>query len=107
MIYARLSDDKSGEETFLAIVSPRNIEKLKNGEPLCTPDKKFLVYYTPDLGWVQAQLEILFSKPAAGAPLIGEHHKVDLRPEDHPDNWMRSLDEILKASLSRPENNER
>jgi hypothetical protein len=46
MIYFSTAKDQ-----YVLIVEPSNLDALRAGEPMKTPDKKFLVVYVPDMEW--------------------------------------------------------
>jgi hypothetical protein len=45
----------NGQATL--IIESGNLERLKSGKPMVTPDKKFMVCYTPDLQWTVEQFK--------------------------------------------------
>jgi hypothetical protein len=38
------------------IIEPGNIQRLKEGKPMVTPDDKFMVCFTPDMPWTCEQV---------------------------------------------------
>lgn len=67
----------------VAIIEPSNIDKLKEGKPLLTPDGKIMVAYTPDMEWFQNHFRAM----------IGiSNSSVDAK----------LLDFLLKEGLKRP-----
>jgi len=79
MIYFTTTDDQA-----VLIIENGNLERLKSGKPMRTPDGKFMVCYTPDLDWTMEQFKGMLAVTAnAVDPAI--------------------LDFILKEGLKREE----
>lgn len=68
------------------ILEPSNLDHLKDGGSVITPDKQILLVYTPDSKW------------------LAEHMK-DAMPAGHLDP--EAFERIRKESLKRPEVKER
>jgi hypothetical protein len=52
MIYFTTTDGRA-----VLIIESGNLERLKSGKPMKTPDEKFLVCYTPDMEWTMDQFQ--------------------------------------------------
>lgn len=50
MIYMILGEQR------VIVMEPSNIEKLKDGKPLCAPDGSVLVAYCPDVEWLTSKV---------------------------------------------------
>jgi len=79
MIYILAADDRA-----LLVIEPTNIDRLKAGEPLISPDGKLVVLYTPDAEWTMGQIQSMCS--ATDFMVDGE-----------------LMDFIIKEGLKRPE----
>jgi hypothetical protein len=73
---------KTVSGSHIIVIEPDNIDKMKAGEPLHTPDNEVMVCFTPDIEWVQDQF--------IQAQMAGT-----LGPE--------TIEDVLKRSLVRPE----
>lgn len=54
MIYLGLNNGGA-----MLIIEPGNIDRLKAGKPLVSPDRKFAVVYTPDIDWTMEQISAM------------------------------------------------
>jgi len=72
---------KAGEQLVL-ILEPSNIEKLKNGEPLRTPDRAILIAYCPDIVWLAEKI----------TTIVDDERKLDVA----------AFDVLLQEGLDRP-----
>ena len=72
---------KAGKQNIL-ILEPGNLENLKNGEPIRSPDKEVLVAYCPDIDWLSAEI----------LKLVDEKHQIDAK----------AFDEIMERGMLRP-----
>jgi hypothetical protein len=78
MIYFTTTDGKA-----MLIVEQGNLDRLRIGKPMSTPDGKFIICYTPDLVRLWPEIEALVQG--------GDGFDVE------------KFDAILKESLSWPE----
>lgn len=58
---------KAGKQ-YVLVLEPSNLERLKNGEPLHTPDGEILVAYCPDIEWLANEM----------ATIIDGKHQLDV-----------------------------
>lgn len=72
---------KAGNLSIL-VLEPGNIDRLKEGKPLTSPDEAVTVCYTPDMTWTMAKLRGLFEKDNLNSEV---------------------LEEVLKEGINRPE----
>lgn len=79
MIYFTTTDGKA-----VLIIEQGNLDRLRAGLPMSTPDKKFLVCYTPDVARLQPEIEKLIEDESGAFDA-------------------EKFDAILKESLSWPE----
>lgn len=56
MIYFTTTDGRA-----VLIVESGNIERLKSGKMMKTPDEQFLVCYTPDMEWTTDQFKAMLA----------------------------------------------
>jgi hypothetical protein len=52
MIYFTTKDGQA-----IAIVEPGNLDQMRSGEPLVTPDRKFMMAYVPDMRWFHTRFQ--------------------------------------------------
>lgn len=52
MIYIRLTDG-----TSVLIVEPTNLDRLRSGKPMVTPDRTIMIMYTPDMKFTECALQ--------------------------------------------------
>jgi hypothetical protein len=85
MIYAAAGD------THIVVLSVKNIERLKEGKPLLTQNKRVVIMYSPDIDWVKDQIEA--------------RQHANVLTDEMSAEWLLTK---VNQSLSRPENpNER
>jgi hypothetical protein len=58
--------------TKVVVLSSENLEKLKQGKPAVTPDKKVCVCYTPDIGWLAEEIAKVVTNEDGDANKIGK-----------------------------------
>jgi len=56
MIYFTTMDGQA-----VLIIESGNLERLKSGKPMKTPDGKFMVCYTPDMEWTAEQFQAMLA----------------------------------------------
>lgn len=78
MIFIGMKDGST-----LIILEPGNIERMRDGKPLISPDNRVMVAFTPDMEWTQDRIMEML-RNAGG--------KVD----------PKLVDDILRAGLNRP-----
>jgi hypothetical protein len=66
----------------IAVIDQRNVDLLTSGKPMKTPDKKFLVVFTPSVPAVQAKImPLLTAKDGFDINKFGEIIRVSLLPQ--------------------------
>lgn len=76
MIYMKAGDQ------VVVVLEPSNLEKMKDGQPIVSPDKAVLIAYCPDVDWLTAEI----------AKVIDDGQKLDVG----------AFDKLLKDGLDRP-----
>lgn len=82
MIYAKMGGDAG--EMYMLIVEPGNLDRLKEGKPLVTPDQRFMICYTPDLAFTYERIEEARSKGALTGDELDKIILLSLARKDVP-----------------------
>ena len=83
MIYMR-GTRGDGQSLRIVVLETANLEKLKAGGTVTTPDKEVLICWTPDMVWLADKLADTKGDAAAVAALIAEAAKRPQKPLDRP-----------------------
>ena len=59
MIYMTGENRDTSKDVKIIVLESRNLEHMKGGQPLITPDQSVIVAWTPDPEWVRDRLQEL------------------------------------------------
>lgn len=80
MLYLKLSDDR-----HVIVFEPTNLDRMRAGQPVVSPDREVFVACVPDLPWLAEQTQLLSRSgeltPERFSDLLGQAF---LRPEQPP-----------------------
>lgn len=84
----------------IIILEPGNLERLRGGEPIQTPDRTVMIGFTPDIVWVSDQLRA--NKGHLSGAVIGALlEEASKRPEATP-GYETPFEQLIKEGKPTP-----